>query len=127
MRDVLYPQETPALQNVAVRLVLGLRKFDHISGAIRGLHRLPVRQRIDYKVALLTYKCHHGLATPYLVRQCELVSDVPGRQCFRSSTTHEMIVQRTKSVRLGSRPFGVSGPTFWNSLPALSCSYITWL
>jgi len=68
MRDVLYPRETPALQNVAARLVLGLRKFDHISGAIRGLQRLPVRQKIDYKVALLTFKFLHGLAPPYLVR-----------------------------------------------------------
>jgi len=81
-------QRPQRVQNMAARLVLGLRKFDHIGGAIRGLHCLPVRQRIDYKVALLTYKCLHGLAPLYLAKQCILVSDVPERRYLKSSRTH---------------------------------------
>ena len=30
------------------------------------LHWLPVKQRIQYKLGLLVYKCLHGLALPYL-------------------------------------------------------------
>jgi len=63
-------QRLKRVQNMAARLVLGLRKYDQISGAIRGLRWLPVRQRIDYKVALLIYKYFHGLTQPYLARQC---------------------------------------------------------
>jgi hypothetical protein len=43
-----------AVLNAAARLVTGLQRYDHITPALRDdLHRLPVRQRIVYKVALL--------------------------------------------------------------------------
>ena len=61
------------VQNAAARLVTGLRKFDHIKSTLRDLHWLPVRQRINYKVALLVYKCLHGLASSYLADDCRPV------------------------------------------------------
>ena len=33
---------------------------------VNSLHWLPVKQRIQYKLRLLVYKCLHGLAPPYL-------------------------------------------------------------
>ena len=52
---------------VAARLVLQRRKFDPISADIRDLlHWLPIRQRINFKLGLLVYKCLHGMAPPYL-------------------------------------------------------------
>ena len=51
----------------AARLILGKRKFDPISDDLRQrLHWLPVKQRIQYKLGLLVYRCLHGLAPPYL-------------------------------------------------------------
>jgi hypothetical protein len=32
------------------------RKFDYIKPVLRGLHWLPVRQRVTFKIALLVYK-----------------------------------------------------------------------
>ena len=44
------------VQNALARVVSGRRKFDHISPVLRQLHLLPVKERIDFKIAHLTFK-----------------------------------------------------------------------
>jgi len=41
-------------------------RFDHITPLLRQLHWLKVPERIDYKLALLVYKCLQGVAPSYL-------------------------------------------------------------
>ena len=43
-----------------------LRKYDHISAGMLGLHWLKIREGIIFKIALLVYKCRTGLALKYL-------------------------------------------------------------
>ena len=115
-------QQLQSVQNAAARLVMGLHKFDHITQVLRELHWLPVRKRIDYKVALLVFKCLHGLAPSYLADDCRLVSSIVGRRQLRSASTCCLHVPRTCTA-IGSRSFAVYGPTIWNRLPAdLRCS-----
>ena len=45
-----------AVQNAAARLVTGTRRREHITPVLRQLHWLPVRQRIEFKLAVLVYK-----------------------------------------------------------------------
>ena len=53
--------------NAAARLVVKKRKSDSIMPTLRDtLHWLLVRERIDFKLCLLVYKCLHQLAAPYL-------------------------------------------------------------
>ena len=59
-------QKLQYLQNSAARLLTGKRKFDHITPELKKLHWLPVKQRIQYKILLLTFKCLHGMAPAYL-------------------------------------------------------------
>ena len=59
-----------AVQNAAARVTTKTRKFDHITPVVRELHWLPVRKRIAYKLAVMVYKCLHGLAPPYLAADC---------------------------------------------------------
>ena len=37
----------------------GVAKLDHISDTCHELHWLPINQRIDFKIAVLTFKCIH--------------------------------------------------------------------
>ena len=63
---------------VAARLVMRKRKFDLISNDIRDrLHWLLVKQRINFKLGLLVYKCLHGEASSYLAEMLEHRSDNP--------------------------------------------------
>ena len=41
------------IQNCAARLVLGIRKREHITPALKNLHWMPVSQQIHYKLSLL--------------------------------------------------------------------------
>ena len=44
--------------NAAARLVCNLRKYDHVTPLLRDvLHWLPVEYRVEYKLALLVFKC----------------------------------------------------------------------
>jgi len=48
-------QRLQAVQNAAARLITGARWRDHISPALRQLHWLPVRQRVQFKLAVLVH------------------------------------------------------------------------
>ena len=69
--------------------------------------RIP--ERIQYKIALLTYKVMNGMAPRYLgpfVR----VAELPGRRALHSAVTNRLTVPAVKLSTIGSRAFSVSGP-----------------
>ena len=105
-----------SIQNAAARFITRTRKFEHISPVLRDLHWLPIRQRIDFKVATLVHKCLNGTAPSYLADDCIAASTVSGRRHLRSADTGTLLVPRVQS-KYGSRSFAVYGPTIWNSLP----------
>jgi len=64
--------------NVAARLIFNLRRSDHVSDALIGLHWLRVPERIRSKVAVLVFKVPHGYAPSYL-GPFTYVADLPSR------------------------------------------------
>jgi len=102
------------VQNSAARLVLRLRKWDHISPALRQLHWLPVKQRIEYKVLLLTWKALNNQAPSFIMELLEL--HIPNRQ-LRSGDAKCLTIPRTKTVTYGERALSVLAPKLWNKLP----------
>ena len=50
------------VQNAAARIITGTRKYDHITPVLRELHWLPVKERIDFKILLLTFKALNKMA-----------------------------------------------------------------
>ena len=75
------------VQNAEARVVTGTRKFDHITPVLHQLHWLPVRQRITFKLAMITFKCLHGLAPSYLADVCILSV---GGSCSRLTAGHSL-------------------------------------
>ena len=53
-------------QNSAARVVTRTPKRHHITPILYKLHWLPVRQRIAYKILLITYKCYNNKGPIYL-------------------------------------------------------------
>ena len=87
-----------AVLNAAARLVCGLGRFDHITPAMRDdLHWLPVRQRIEYKIALLVYKCLHGAAPFYLSNYCAAITETNRRHNLRSISCGDLLQPRTRT------------------------------
>jgi len=80
-----------AVQNAAARLITGTHLRDHITLILRQLHWLPVRQRIEFKLAMLDFKTLHGSVPQYLVDDCQLVT-VSGRRQLRSSDVNTYVI-----------------------------------
>jgi len=60
-------------------MIFQLRRSDHIIDVLASLHWLRVPERIQFKIAVLTYKVLHGTAPRYLGPLVR-VSDLPGRR-----------------------------------------------
>ncbi|CAB4022194.1 Hypothetical predicted protein, partial [Paramuricea clavata] len=54
------------VQNFAARIVLGLRKYDHISEGIQSLKWLNVKDTLFLNDAVMVHKCLHGKVPAYL-------------------------------------------------------------
>ena len=75
--------------------------------------QLPVKQRVTYKILLLTFRALNGLAPIYIVDM--LHCHRPAR-ALRSANNNDLRVPSTSS-RYGDRAFAVSAPRLWNALP----------
>ena len=101
-------------QNHAARIITGTRKYDHVTPALKKLHWLPVRQRINFKILMLTFKALNGLAPTYLK---DIISPyVNKRGNLRSETRHLLELPKVKA-RFGERSFSFAAPRLWNPLP----------
>jgi len=100
--------------NSAARLITMTRKFDHITQSLIDLHWLPVRQRIEFKIALITYKALNSLAPCYIRN---LISPYVPTRSLRSSSKNLLQVINYNLKRYGYRAFSVCAPLIWNSLP----------
>ncbi len=104
------------VQNSAARLVTRSKKYEHISPILRNLHWLPIHQRINYKIALLTFKAIHGMSPTYI---SELITEYKPGRVLRSSSAPLLCHPRIPKTNFyGGRSFAVAAPTVWNNLPA---------
>ena len=55
------------VQNVAAKLVLGMKKHDSVTVALPSLHWLPIRARSAYKILTSVHKYLSGNAPDYLI------------------------------------------------------------
>lgn len=115
-------QKLQSVQNAAARVFGGLHKYDHITPVLKNLHWLPIKQRIDFKIAVLTYKSLHNAAPHYLVDMCRPVSDSLYLARNRSAARGDLMCQHWNTVHYGQRCFQFAAPKVWNSLPmAIRC------
>ena len=101
--------------NNNARMLSLRRKFDHITPVLKDLHWLPVEQRIEYKVLLLTYKALHGKAR-HISPSCCLCILQPGPCDQRTKIL--LRVPRCCLKGFGRRCFAYAAPSLWNPLPA---------
>ena len=102
------------VENTLAKTVLGLRKHDSATLALTTLHWLPVRQRVTFKIATVTFKALQTSQPQYL--KDLLIDYVPPRQ-LRSSSQQLLTESRTRTV-MGERAYQHSATTVWNNLPA---------
>ena len=102
------------VQNNLARVVCQRSRITDARPLLQSLHWLPIRERILYKTALLTFKTRLASSPPYLADLLQL--RLPTRS-LRSSDAPLLTVPRTQTA-LAARAFSVAAPTVWNSLPS---------
>ena len=102
------------IQNSSARLVKRTPVRQPISPILQELHWLPVKQRIKYKILLLTFQCLSGTAPSYLQELIRLYT--PARN-LRSSSKSILISPSVKTHFYGGRSFQSAAADLWNNLP----------
>jgi len=59
-------QKLQSVQNAAAQLITRTGRWEHITPVLRELHLLSIRQRIDFKLAVLVHEMLHGQLPQYL-------------------------------------------------------------
>ena len=105
------------VQNSAIRLVTGAKMDCDIDSLRRELHWLPIKDRIVFKLLLITFKVLHGMAPSYLsdlltiyVLKCTL--------CSNSQLLTLPSICEVSTSYYGNRAFSIAAPSLWNKLPA---------
>ena len=103
------------VQNSAARLVFRAKKRDHIQPLLKSLHWLPIKARIDYKLASVCHSFFCNTSPSYL---SDLLSVYTPSRHLRSSTdTRTLKIPNVRTKSYGHRSFSYAAPLVWNSLP----------
>ena len=104
--------------NTAARILKKIPKFSHITDILKDLHWHPIRQRITFKILLLTYQAYYNTAPDCL---CELITPYCSACNLRSN---DMMLVRPchpgpRLKTYGEKCFQFAAPKEWNTLPLL--------
>ena len=106
-------------QNNAARVILRRSQRHHVTSLLIQLHWLPVKYRIQYKLATLAFRKFDKSLPPYLSSLLEIKTNDGVSIRTRSSLGKKLIpppAPRTSTY--GSRAFSTQAPEIWNSLPS---------
>ena len=102
------------VQNKGCRVLKNLRKFDHVTEAMKNLHWLKIPECIWFKVLVMIYQCVNGLAPSFLIDLLDLNLT---RRNLRSDTQGILPIPRCNLSRVCNSPIRYAGPRLWNELP----------
>ena len=117
------------IQNNTARLILKKSKRDHVTPLLKELHRLPVKYRIQYKLATLAFHHFDGTLPPCL--SSSLCTYQPSCS-LRSSTERLLKIPKTNLKTFGEcslvtllRLSGTRCRPTWELLPPSQLSKLT--
>lgn len=105
------------LQNLCIRFIFGLRKYDHVSSFRIRLKWLPIRHRRNYHILSLLYSILFNPSTPsYLKERFEFQSTTLNRTLRPSR--HLSLTLPSHTSKFYAFSYTVQAIKLWNSLPA---------
>ena len=102
------------VQNSLARVVTKSTRFTSSRPLLKRLHWLPIASRIDFKIAILTYKAVHLKQPPCLAKLLKLKS-----MQFNTRNNDQLLLQHPPVGinSYGRRAFSYTAPTVWNKIP----------
>ena len=102
------------VQNTLARVVAQKSRFDHIVPVLSELHWLPVRHRINFKIAAITHTVLQSQQPSYLAALIPRYAPVLS---LRSSSSLSICVPLRKTSMAASRSFSSVASKICNALP----------
>ena len=102
-------QKLQRVQNAAAWIINGTRKYDHNTPVPKELYWLPIKERIDFKIFLLTFKALNNMAPAYLKDMLRLQTS--DRYRLRSDKSMALLVPKTKFTSLWDRAYLPTAPS----------------
>ena len=104
------------VQRRAARVVCRKYNNDHssVTELICGLHWLPIRARIQYKLLLLVHKAFIGSSPPYMADM--MITRNTTRSTRSSQKVNLLVVSHHGVNKYSEKAFVVAGPRLWNEL-----------
>ena len=102
------------VQNTLARVVAQKPRFCHITPVLSDLHWLPVRQRISFKIATVTFRVLQSQQPSYL---SSLIPRYVPARALRSSSSFSICVPSRKTTMAVSKSFSSVASIIWNALP----------
>ncbi|CAK1577919.1 unnamed protein product [Parnassius mnemosyne] len=104
------------IQNLCIRFIFGLRKYDHISEFRKQLKWLPIRLRRNTHILSTLYSVLFNPSTPhYLKDRFQYLSLTHNR--FLRSSVNLSLSTPSHSSSFFKKSFTVTAVRLWNSLP----------
>ena len=104
------------VQNAAARLICNVGRFSHITPTLFSLHWLPIRNRIQFKILLFTYKALNGLAPAYITELLKLKT-IPR---YNLGSSDDKLLLQHPNIRtlatLGDRSFTAASPKLYGTI-----------
>ena len=100
------------VQNFAGRIVLGLRKYNHISEGLKSLKWLSVSDKLFLYNSIMVHKCMNGRARGHLINKFTRRSELHDRN---TRYKKDLNVPRCR-LKTGQQSFSYRGATCWNRL-----------
>ena len=101
------------VQNNLARVVCSASRRDSATELLKKLHWLPIKYRIEYKLAAITHKVINDKSPVYL---SDCISEHKPTRNLRSSCKCLLTVPQTRTIT-GSCAFRATAPQTWNALP----------
>jgi hypothetical protein len=102
------------VQNKLARVVCNAPYHSSASCLLRKLHWLPISQRINYKIASITYYARLYQKPQYIL---ELLTNHQPVRSLRSSNRNLLVVPSRVNTVTASQALCVTAPRLWNTLP----------
>ena len=95
------------VHNAAARLLTRTGKYEHITPILEELHWIPVDQRTEFKILVLTFQALNGTAPKYLR---DLLILCQSNRTLRSIDKKLLAVPSYNLEKYGRRAFSVAAP-----------------
>ena len=112
--SVLNLSRLQLVQNTLARVVAQKPRYCRITPVLIDLHWLPVRQRIEFKIATTAFKVLHYQQPSYLA---EILPRYTPSRSLRSSASTTISVPLRKTSMVFSKSFSSVASNIWNKLP----------